>query len=167
MVLKIQTYGGFKMNKIRIIALAMAVAMLAMCMVSCGGGSEKVSVNCNVSVQINGEEVFGPYNLTVQGPAETPPTVLQAAQEAFIVCEIPYEVNENGVSLTSVTIDGTEYANTMDETHIYSWYYLADGVEPEAGRAGTNPVLEGQTITFIYGATEIDPQEFSSDEGGR
>lgn len=155
------------MNKIRIIALAMAVAMLAMCMVSCGGG-EKVSVNCNISVVVNGEEVFGPYNLTVQGPAETPPTVLQAAQEAFTVCEIPYEVDENGLSLTSVTIDGTVYAKGADDTNIYTWAYTADGVEPEEGRAGTNAVLEGQSIVFNYIAEPIDPQEFSSeDEGGR
>ena len=154
------------MNKIRLIALVMAVAMLAMCMVSCGGG-EKVSVNCNIAVSINGEEVFGPFNLTVQGPVETPPTVLQAAREAFTVCEIPYEVDDNGLSLTSVTIDGTEYAKSMDDTYIYSWYYVADGVEPEAGRAGTNAVLEGQTITFIYHAEPLNPQEFSDDEGGR
>ena len=106
------------MNKIRIIALVMAVAMLAMCMVSCGG--EKVSVNCNISVVIDGEEVFGPYNLTVQGPAENPPTVLQAAREAFTVCEVPFEVDEAGLSLTSITIDGTEYAKKSDETNIYS-----------------------------------------------
>jgi hypothetical protein len=166
MVLKIQTYVGFKMNKIRIIALAMAVAMLAMCMVACGGG-EKVSVNCNISVQVNGEEVFGPYNLTVQGPAENPPTVLQAAREAFTVCEVPFEVDENGLSLTSITIYGNEYAKTTDETNIYSWYYVADGVEPESGRAGTNAAVEGQTYTFIYNVTPIDPQEFSDDEGGR
>ncbi len=154
------------MNKIRIIALAMAVAMLAMCMVSCGGG-EKVSVNCNISVMIDGEEVFGPYNLTVQGPAENPPTVLQAAQEAFTVCEIPYEVDENGLSLVSISIDGTEYAKGADETNIYTWVYTADGIEPEEGRAGTNAILEGQSIVFTYVAEPIDPQEFSDDEGGR
>lgn len=154
------------MNKIRIIALAMAVAMLAMCMVSCGGG-EKVSVNCNISVIIDGEEVFGPYNLTVQGPAENPPTVLQAAREAFTVCEVPFEVDEAGLSLDSITIDGTEYAKTSDETNIYSWYYTADGIEPEEGRAGTNAVVEGQTYAFIYNVTPFDPQEFSDDEGGR
>lgn len=149
------------------IALAMALVMLAMCMVSCGGG-EKVSVNCNVSVQIDGEEVFGPFNLTVQGPAENPPTVLQAAREAFTVCEVPYEVDEAGLSITSITIDGTEYAKYNDEVNIYSWYYLADGVEPESGRAGTNPAVEGQTYTFIYNITPLNPEDFSSgDEGGR
>lgn len=154
------------MNKIRIIALAMAVMMLAMCMVSCGGG-EKVSVNCNISVMIDGEEVFGPYNLTVQGPAENPPTVLQATQEAFTVCEIPYEVDENGLSLTSITIDGTAYTKGADDVNIYTWYYTADGIEPVEGRAGTNAVLEGQNIVFHYSATPINPQEFSDDEGGR
>lgn len=154
------------MNKIRIIALAMAVAMLAMCMVSCGGG-EKVSVTCNISVQIDGEEVFGPYNLTVQGPAENPPTVLQAAREAFTVCEVPFEVDEAGLSLTSISIDGTEYAKKNDAENIYSWYYVADGVEPESGRAGNTPAAEGVTYTFIYNVTPMNPQEFSDDEGGR
>lgn len=154
------------MNKIRIIALAMAITMLALCMASCGG--EKVSVNCSISVVVDGEEVFGPYSLTVQGPVENPPTVLQAAQEAFTVCEVPYEVDEDGLSLISVTIDGTVYAKTNDEENIYNWIYSADGVEPDSGRAGTNPVLEGQAITFVYNVTAMNPQEFSSDdEGGR
>lgn len=153
------------MNKIRIVALVMAVMMLGMCMASCGGG-EKVSVNCNISVAIGEEEVFGPYNLTVQGPVDTPPTVLQVAQEAFTVCEIPYEVDENGLSLTSITIDGTVYAKGADETNIYTWYYTADGVEPEEGRAGTNAVLEGQSIVFHYSSTPINPQEFSEEDGG-
>lgn len=155
------------MNKIRIIALAVAITMLTLCMVSCGGG-EKVSVNCSIAVVVDGEEVFGPFNLTVQGPAENPPTVLQAAQEAFTVCEVPYEVDDQGLSLTSITIDGTVYAKGSDETNIYTWLYSADGVEPDEGRAGTNAVLEGQAITFVYNVTPINPQKFSSDdEGGR
>lgn len=153
------------MNKIRRIALVMAIMMLAMCMVSCGGG-EKVSVNCTISVVMDGEEVVGPYQLTVQGPVDTPPTVLQAAREAFTVLEVPYEVDEQGLSFTSITIDGVEYAKGADDTNIYSWYYTADGVEPEEGRAGTNLVLEGQNIVFLYNATPINPQEFSEDEGG-
>ncbi len=154
------------MNKIRLIALVVAVMMLGMCMASCGGG-EKVSVNCNISVMMDGEEVVGPYNLTVQGPVETPPTVLQAAREAFTVLEVPFEVDENGLSFTSITIDGVEYAKGADDVNIYSWYYTADGIEPEEGRAGTNLVLEGQTITFHYATTPLNPQEFSEDEGGR
>ncbi len=154
------------MNKIRLIALVMAVMMLGMCMASCGGG-EKVSVNCNISVMMDGEEVVGPFNLTVQGPVETPPTVLQAAREAFTVLEVPYEIDENGLSITSITIDGVEYANGMDDTNIYIWGYTADGIEPEEGRAGTNAVVEGQNIAFHYYATPLNPQEFSEDEGGR
>lgn len=154
-------------KKIRFVALVMAVMMLGMCMASCGGSTaEKVSVNCNVSVVIDGEEVFGPYNLTVQGTTETPPTVLQAAEESFIMCEIPYEVDENGLSLTSVTIDGTAYKKGSDETNIYTWYYMADGVEPESGRAGTNAVLEGQNISFIYSVTPIAPEDLTSEEDG-
>ena len=153
------------MKKIKIFALVLAMAMLTLTVVSCGGSVEKVSVNCNISVMMGEEEVFGPVNLTVQGTVDNPPTVLQAAREAFTVYEIPYEVDENGLSLTSLTIDGTEYAKSVDEVNIYTWYYTADGVEPEEGRAGTNLVTEGQTITFHYSATPIDPEEF--EDGGR
>ncbi len=156
------------MNKIRLIALVIAVTMLAMCMASCGGSSaEKVAVNCNVSVMLNGEEVFGPVNYTVNGTTETPPTVLQAAVEAFTVYEIPHEVDENGLSFKSITIDGTEYAKGADDVNIYTWYYTADGIEPEEGRAGTNLVTEGQTITFHYSVTPIDPENVEGDGGGR
>lgn len=148
------------MKKIRVIALIMAVVMLCMCMAACGG-SNKVRVNCSVSVIIDGEELFGPYSLQVEGTTENPPTVLQAAREAFTVCEVPFEVDENGYSFTSITIDGTAYAKGSDEENIYTWYYTADDVEPDSGRAGTNPVTEGQHIKFIYSATPINPQEFS------
>ncbi len=151
------------MNKIRIVALALAVVMLGAVMAACGS-SNKVKVNCSISVVVDGEEKFGPYSLEVQGTTENPPTVLQAAQEAFTVCEIPYEVDSNGLSLTSLTLDGVVYAKGADETNIYTWYYTADGVEPDSGRAGTNLVVEGQSIVFTYSATPIDPQEFSADE---
>ena len=155
------------MNKIRLIALVIAVTMLAMCMASCGSTAEKVAVNCNVSVMLNGEEVFGPVNYTVNGTTETPPTVLQAVREAFTVYEIPYEVDENGLSITSITIDGTEYAKKADDTNIYMWYYTADGIEPEEGRAGTNLIVEGQTITFHYLVEPIDPENVEGEDGGR
>ena len=155
------------MNKIRIIALVMAVMMLGMCMASCGGSTaEKVTVNANISVMVGEEVLFGPVDMTIEGTTEQVPTVLQLAEEAFTMYEIPHEVNETGISLTSVTIDGTAYANTVTDTEIYTWYYTADGVEPEEGRAGTNALVEGQSIVFIYGSTLINPEDFS-DEGGR
>ena len=116
---------------------------------------------------MNGEEVFGPVNYTVNGTTEAPPTVLQAAREAFTVYEIPYEVDENGLSFTSITIDGTEYAKKADDTNIYMWYYTADGIEPEEGRSGTNLIVEGQTITFHYLVEPIDPENIEGEDGGR
>ena len=83
------------MKKIRVAALAMAIIMLALCAVSCSK-SEKLLVNCTISVMIDGELYLDGYAYQVQGTVDEPPTVLQAASEAFTILEIPYEVEENG-----------------------------------------------------------------------
>ena len=142
------------MKKIRVAALAMAIIMLALCAVSCSK-SEKVKINCTISVMIDGELYLDGYAYQVQGTVDAPPTVLQAASEAFTILEIPYAVDDSGLSLTSLSFDGIEYTggpttNVDGVEGIGYWAYTADGVAPQSGRAGNNAVLEGQKILFTY-----------------
>lgn len=148
------------MKKIRVAALAMAIIMLALCAVSCSK-SEKLLVNCTVSVMIDGELYLDGYAYQVQGTVDAPPTVLQAASEAFTILEIPYEVDDSGLSITSISFDGVAYnggpaTNADGVEGIGFWEYTADGVKPQSGRAGNNAVLEGQKILFTY---EFQPNE--------
>ena len=148
------------MKKIRVAALAMAIIMLALCAVSCSK-SEKVKINCTISVMIDGELYLDGYEYQVEGTVDAPPTVLQAATEAFFILEIPYEVDDAGNSLTSISFDGISYPvgpTTNDDgvEGIGFWEYTADGAKPQSGRAGTNAILEGQKIVFSY---EFQPNE--------
>ena len=148
------------MKKIRVAALAMAIIMLALCAVSCSK-SEKVKINCTISVMIDGELYLDGYAYQVQGTVDAPPTVLQATSEAFTILEIPYEVDDSGLSLTSISFDGIAYSsgpatNADGVEGIGFWEYTADGVKPQAGRAGNNAILEGQKILFSY---EFQPNE--------
>lgn len=142
------------MKKIRVAALAMAIIMLALCAVSCSK-SEKLLVNCTISVMIDGELYLDGYAYQVQGTVDEPPTVLQAASEAFTILEIPYEVEENGNNFYSISFDGTAYTSGMTTNAdgaegIGFWEYTADGVAPKEGQASINAVLEGQKILFTY-----------------
>lgn len=151
------------MKKIRVAALVMAIVMLAMCAVSCSK-SEKVTVNCTISVQIGDELYLDGYKYTVQGTVDNPPTVLQAVSEVFQIVEFAYETDDAGLSLTSLSFDGVTYAAGMNAegTEIGFWEYSADGVKPKEGRMGTNAILEGQHILLTYDSQIVDEQEFSS-----
>ena len=153
------------MKKIRVAALVMAIVMLAMCAVSCSK-SEKVTVNCTISVKIGDELYLDGYAYTVQGTVDNPPTVLQAVSEVFQIVEFAYETDEAGLSLTSLSFDGVTYASGMNAegTAIGGWEYTADGVAPKEGRMGTNAILEGQHIMLNYFEQVLDVQEFSSGE---
>lgn len=140
------------MKKIKVMALAMALVMLAMCAVACG--SEKVSINCTISVVVDGETYLENYAYTVEGNAENPPTVLQAAAEAFQTIDWSYALDENESTFTSITVGGVEYTAGLAEDGSYSyWGYTADGVEPSSGTAGANAILEGQHIVFSFNKT--------------
>lgn len=152
------------MKKTKILALVLAAIMLSLTLASCGG-SPKVSVTCKISVMLDGEYICDHYEYTVEGTEKNPPTVLQAAREALQILEIPFEVDDLGNSFESISYDGVDYKtglNAAGDT-IYAWIYTADGVEPETGRAGVNPVLEGQQIEFTYVGTPLNPQEFSEE----
>lgn len=153
------------MKKIRVAALVLAMIMLTFSIAACSK-TEKVKVNCTVSVIIDGEVMLDNYAYQVEGPVDNPPTVLQAVQEACMTLDIPCEADDAGLSVESFTFDGVTYSSGSDGENIYGWYYTINGVEPEAGsgRAGNRPVEEGQAICYTYTATPINPQEFSSGE---
>lgn len=146
------------MKKNRIMALVLAVVMLSMVMVSCNK-AEKVSVKATVSLVVDGETKFGPFEVTSEGTVDAAPTVLQAVNEALILNEIASE--NDGMGLTSVTLDGTVYAKGSDDVNIYSWYYTVNGAEPKAGRAGNNALVEGDEIVYIFEVRPIDPEDIT------
>ena len=152
------------MKKIRFVALAVAMLMLAMCAVACS--SEKITVNCTVSVQI-GEEVFlDSYAYAVTNKVETPPTILQAVSEVFQMVEYNYAVDEEGLSLTAVTVDGTDYLTGLsaDGTAIGFWGCTVNGAEPEEGRMGNTVIKEGDHVVVYFDSQIIEEQEFSDPE---
>ena len=132
------------MKKFKLIALLLALAMLSVCFVGCGEKKEKVSVNVKVSVIANDEVLFGPVDVKVEGTTETPPTVLQAVKEAFILNDFQYEADDLSIS----SIGG--YADKEEGDYTYFWVYTINGAEPKAGRAGTIQVNENDVIVYTY-----------------
>jgi len=150
------------MKKIKVFALVLAMAMLALTVVSCGGSVEKVTVNCTVSVVVDGETKFGPFDLPVTGDVENPPTVLQAVTEALQFNEVNVEVDANN-RISNITLDGTDYKAYADDVNIYGWYYLANGIEPETGTMAVNTVNEGDVIELQYMIEPINPEDLTAD----
>ena len=147
------------MKKIRFTALALVILMIALTAVSCGGEKvEKVAVKCTVSAVVDNETKFGPYEVTVEGTVDNPPTVLKAVETALQLNEIAFAIADDGLGFKSITLDGNEYKNYADDVHIYGWYYTANGIEPENGRMGINLVVEGDVIELIYSATPFEPE---------
>ncbi len=151
------------MKKLRVAALMLALVILTLTMAACSG-AEKVTVNCKVSVMVGDEYIVDNYAYAVTGTTEAPPTVLQAVREACQALDIPTEADDAGLSLLSVTSDGTTYTSGSDGENINAWVYTVDGVAPESGRAGNNLVQEGQSICFTFESTSINPEEFSNGE---
>ena len=150
------------MKKIKIFAMVLTLAMLTLIAVSCGGSAETVTVNCTISAVVDGETKFGPFDMTVTGDTENPPTVLQAVTEALQYNEINCEVDANN-RIANINLDGTDYKAYSDDTNIYGWIYLANGIEPETGTMAVNTVAEGDVIELQYLITPINPEDLTSD----
>lgn len=140
------------MKRIRIIALIFAFVIILSAFASCGNSSPKVEVNCTISVVVDGEYILDHYAYKVSGTEETPPTVLKAADEALLTVKIPHEIDSDYYSFVSISNGEVEYRTGLDTEgkNICVWMYTANGEEPRNGRAGTNPVLEGQDIVFTF-----------------
>ena len=131
------------MKKIKLLALAMAVLMLSACAIGCEK-VETVSVEVTVSVIADDNVYFGPSKITVEGPADNPPTVLQAAAEALALGGMTYETSEYSV----MTIG--DYADKVEGDYTYYWEYLINQEAPKEGRASTIQVQKGDVIVFNY-----------------
>ena len=116
---------------------------------------------------MDNETKFGPFELTVEGTVDNPPTVLNAAELAFQHNEITFTVADDGLGFKSITLDGNEYKNYADDVNIYGWYYTANGIEPENGRMGVNLVNEGDVIELIYSATPFEPEYETEEEAAQ
>ena len=86
------------------------------------------------------------------GTAEDMPTVLDAVMYALEMNEVPFEVDnqDDPKGITSITLDGAEYATKTDDANIYGWTYTANGEEPKSGRMGVNLLNEGDVIVLTY-----------------
>jgi len=131
------------MKKIKLLALALAVLMLSACFIGCEK-VEKVSVEVTVSVIADDNVYFGPSKITVEGPVDNPPTVLQAAVEALALGGMTYETNDFSI----LTIG--DYADKVEGEYTYYWEYLINQEAPKEGRASTIQVQNGDVIVFNY-----------------
>lgn len=131
------------MKNLRLLAFVLVALMLSACFIGCQK-VEKVTVNVMVSVIANDEIVFGPSPYTVEGPVDNPPTVLQAATEAFASAGLAYEASEQAI----LSID--DYAEGEKGEYTCYWQYLINNEVPEEGRANTILVQEGDVICFKY-----------------
>lgn len=145
------------MKKTRIIALALALITLTFVFAACNTSTPKVKTNCTVSVVVGGETLLNKFAYVVEGTEARPATVIQAATEAFITCDIPYEANED--SLVSVTFDGVVYAAGNDGENINAWIVRLNGKEPDSGMASTAKVEEGMDIEFELISIPIENKE--------
>lgn len=137
------------MKKGRWLVLLLAVSLLCMACGGCAsGGSSKVKVN--VEVVVNDVSVFGPVSVEVNGTEENPPTVLQCVKEAFILNQMAYTENEEGIA----SIGG--YAAKTEENVIYYWEYTVNGEAQLREPAGTFSVKDGDSICYIYRTSTLD-----------
>ena len=154
------------MKKIRLIALAVAMLMMAAAFTACNGGggdADKVVVTCNVSISTT-EGPIAIRDVTVEGTAENPPTVLDAAilvldimkqedSETKVAYELEMNDKDEPVRFTSITdLDGNSYkfGALGGEDNLFGvWEFTVDGVEAEAGMAAT-AVTEGQKVVIEY-----------------
>ncbi len=146
------------MKKIRIAALVLALIMLTLTMAACQA-SPKVSVNCKVSILVNGEYRLNGYAYTVEGTEANPPTVLQACVEAFRLVNVDSALDENGTEIQALAIDGVTYAGGNDGTNYNFWEYTVNGELPQPGetaKAGNNPVKEGDEICYMFSSIPLE-----------
>lgn len=159
------------MKKAKILALALCVLMLGTVVLS-SCAKEKAAVHCTVSVVVEGETLFGPYEVTSEYPVdESAPTILKVAQDAFTANEVPSAATDDGRRLSSVTLDGTEYTAGNGEEGIYSWITTINGSEPSQGMAGDITANEGDVIVFTLNIQPYDdqtptPDDYAEDETG-
>ena len=167
------------MKKIGIIALALAMLMLTAAFTACNGGSgnsNKVVANVTISISTP-DGLIVERQVAVEGTAEVPPTVLDAAKLALDIMkqeegndkldyDLEYDKDDNPVRFNSITdTDGNvyKYGALDEEATLYGlWDFTVDDVEAEVGMAAT-PVAEGQTIKMVY--STITAEELAASSG--
>ncbi len=141
------------MRTFKILTLVLAIMMLGTAIMSCG--SEKVSATVKVSATAGEDIVLNEVEITVEGTAENPPSVLQAVKEALIQYEISYVDDEKSI------LDIGDYKETSDGTNEYFWEYTVNDVAPKQGRAVDNLISDRDVIKFVYTSVPIEGAEDS------
>ncbi len=128
----------------------MVVALLATMLMSCTTSAS--AINVTLKITAGEEEIFN----DVVELTDKEPTILMLFQEAAILNEIPYVLNDAGDSVKDIA-DYPDY--TDEETNIsYFWEYLINGVQPDnetGGKANAQIVNDGDVIEYIY--STFDP----------
>ncbi len=135
------------MKTLKYVALMLAVMMLAVAVTGCGSANEeKVTINVTVSAVTEEGAVFGPVTVAVPVTDDDPATVLRSSTLAMDDAGVYYELSDDQLSLESIN----DYLETSDAEYTYFWEYTLNGVAPDAGRAGTVEVKDGDVIVFNY-----------------
>lgn len=150
------------MKNIRIYAFIIALLMLAGSMVACGGGAAK-TVNCKVSVIVDGEAIVDGLECPVKTAGDKEPVVLDAVEMALDYLSVEYETSETG--LIRLKMDGVEYAKGTDKNGVFwFWNCLVNDVEPETGSAATIKIADGDDIKYVFTALESESTENEATE---
>jgi hypothetical protein len=130
------------MKKVRILVLVLACILAVGILSSCS--SEKVTAKVTITIDADDDAILTNYELTVEGTAETPPTVLQAMREAMTMREIAYVDSEE--SIESIL----SYVPYEDEAFSYYWDYTVNGVAPSSGRSNSYVIKDGDVIRYFF-----------------
>ena len=135
------------MKLTRILALVLMSVMLVLAAVSCG----ELPPEITVKLQIQDPDNEGSYILDVDVVLqEHNPTVLSAFQAACIENEIKYDLNSESTAVLNIADHNDLSAEASGDGLVYYWMYLLNDLEPTSGQASTNPVADGDKITYIY-----------------
>ena len=151
------------MKSFKILALALALVLLTFAFASCKS-TPQATLTCTVSVTAPDDPIILNYSTTLTYPEGETPSVLDVARQALDEMEIKYELDEDGegnaLGFDSITTtEGTVYKvgyTDAEKQYIGIWSYTVDEVAPEAGRAGTNPAVNGSKISFTYDVASVD-----------
>ena len=136
------------MKKIRLLSLALIAVLCCSMLFACGGEEELTKVTVNVKATADGKTIIDfPVIIEFNAADGYQPSALDAIIQACKDLDYTYTLWGNDNSLESISGEGIDtYA--MNDT--MWWRCTINGVEPEEGTAGENPVQDNDTVVFSF-----------------
>lgn len=136
------------MKTTKILSLVLIAVMCMFTLVACGGEDPLEKITVNVKVTADGKSIIDDVVvIEYKGDDGYIPSALDAVIKACTDLEYSYTLWGNDNSLESISGEDIEtYA--MNDT--MWWRCTINGVEPELGTAGENPIKNNDTIVFSY-----------------